>query len=469
MNSTNITFSLLEKIERVNEDFALFHDCRKILVGLSGGADSTCLLLALKQLSKKYGFELYALHVNHMIRGEEADRDEEFVRKLCEQNGIELVCVTRDVPSLANKTGQSLELCARNVRYEAFRDICRQKGITAVATAHNACDNAETVLFNLTRGTGIKGLCGIPPKRDLCEGVCLIRPLLYCERNEIEEYLAKVGQDYVTDSTNFDIDYTRNYIRHEILPHLRKINPATEQSMLRTSLLVRNDEQYLSSTAQALVTDDLSVLCGLHESVLSRVVIELFSRVSDETPSEIHVKNLCRKIYSYNGTKSSVSFPDSMSARLYRGKLSFEKDSRKKKSDTATFDVQVRDGEVFFEENPYALYITFDQTKDIPQTLRNKEIIYKKYTTDYLYFDKIPDVFCIRNRRDADKIKSGMMNKSIKRLMTGSPYSEKERYLVPFVCDREKILLVPGVARNDDCNKTDKAGCVSVTLYRAGK
>ena len=404
-----------------------------------------------------------------MIRGEEADRDEKFARTICEQNGIEFLCVRENVPSLANKTGQSLELCARNVRYEAFGNICRQKGITAVATAHNACDNAETVLFNLTRGTGIKGLCGIPPKRALCEGVCLIRPLLYCERSEIEEYLAKAGQSFVTDSTNSDIDYTRNYIRHEILPHLRKINPATEQSILRTSLLVRNDEQYLSSTAQALVTDDISVLCRLHESILSRVVIELFSTVSDETPSEVHVKNLCRKIYSYDGTKSSVSFPDSMSARLYRGKLSFEKDNRKKKSVTVGFEASVKDGEVFFEENPYALYITFDKIKDIPQILINKEIIYKKYTTDYLYFDTIPDVFYIRNRRNADKIKCGRMNKSIKRLMLDSPYSENERYLIPFVCDGEKILLVPGVARNDDCNKTDKAECVSVTLYRSGK
>ena len=164
MNSNNITLSFQEKIDRANTDFCLFEGCEKILVGLSGGADSTSLLLVLKELSEKYSFTLYALHVNHMIRGEEADRDEEFARVLSKKLGVEFFCERVDVPSLSKESGTSLELCARNERYRAFEKICKKYGISHVATAHNACDNAETLVFNLVRGTGLKGLCGALPK-----------------------------------------------------------------------------------------------------------------------------------------------------------------------------------------------------------------------------------------------------------------------------------------------------------------
>ena len=158
MNSVNITNSFLEKIKRADEDFCLFDGAEKILVGLSGGADSTALLLSLNELSKVFGFELFALHVNHMIRGAEADRDETFAKELCKKQGVEFVCERVDVPNLAKQTGESLELCARNVRYDVFGKVCKENGITHVATAHNSCDNSETVLFNLVRGSGTKGM-----------------------------------------------------------------------------------------------------------------------------------------------------------------------------------------------------------------------------------------------------------------------------------------------------------------------
>ncbi|MBQ7399136.1 MAG: tRNA lysidine(34) synthetase TilS [Clostridia bacterium] len=466
MNSTNITSVFLEKIERANKDFCLFDGAEKILVGLSGGADSTCLLLSLCSLSEKYGFTLYALHVNHMIRGEEADRDEQFAKDLCEKMGVTFFCERVDVPALSNKRGESLELCARNVRYEVFSKVCKEHGITHVATAHNACDNAETVLFNLMRGTGTRGLCGIPPKRNLSDDVTVIRPLIYAERCEIEEYLGEKKQLFVTDSTNADTEYTRNYIRNEIMPLLRKVNPSVEDGIARMARLHRSDEEYLSMMAQKHETDDISSLSLLHESILSRVVIKLFSLVSSETLPEIHVRELCRRIYEYDGGKMSVSVADSFTARLYRGKLTFEKDKREK-LERCDFDVEAGEGSVFFEENPYALYISFDQNEDIPQTLVNGEIIYKKYTTDYLYFDTIPRVFRIRNRREKDKITSGRMNKSIKRLMTSSDYADKDRYFVPFVCMDERIILVPGVAVSDALRQsTERTQKVSVTLYR---
>lgn len=467
MNSTNITFSLLEKIERANSDFCLFDGCKKILVGLSGGADSTSLVHALCKLSEKYGFEIIALHVNHMIRENEADRDEEFARSLCEKLKVEFLCERVDIPSLSKENGVSLELCARDARYEIFSRVCKDRGITHVATAHNACDNSETLIFNLVRGTGIKGLCGIPPKRPLCDGVMLIRPLIYAERHEIEKYLSDMGQSFVTDSTNSDTDYTRNFIRCKILPLLREINPSLEESMARTARLHRSDEEYLMTASKQCYTDSIEELSALHESMLSRVVMEMFSTVSNETLPEYHVRKLCRMIYEYDGTKTSMSFPDSMSARLQNGCLSFKKDKRCACRTIKHFCRDVSDfGEIFFEENPYALYISLDQNEDIPQTLVNNRIVYKKYTTDYLYFDTIPFVLHVRNRREGDKITNGKMNKSIKKLMSSSRFDEDERYLVPFVCEDEKILLVPSLAVCDECKEGhERKQRISVSLY----
>lgn len=466
MNSTNITFSFLEKIEKANNDFSLFDKDSRILAGLSGGADSVSLVLSLKMLSEKYGFTLCALHVNHMIRGKEADRDEDFSRSLCEKLGIQFFCERADVPALAEKSGESVELCARNVRYSAFEKICKEQNMNVVATAHNANDNAETVLFNLARGTGIKGMCGIPPKRILCDGIFVIRPLIYIGRKEIEEFLSFNRHTFVTDSTNECSDYTRNYIRHEILPLFERINTSFEESIVRSSNLLRQDEDYLSSVAKMNVTDDINTLSQLHEGILSRVVIELFASVSDETLSEHHVKGVCERIKSFDGRKTSISLPDSMTARLEKGKITFEKDTRGAET-VCDFDILLGVGSTFFEENPYALYISFDQNKDIPQTLENGEIVYKKYTTDYLYFDTIPHVLFARNRRDGDKIQSKGMNKSIKRIMTDSAFGVKERYLVPFICDNEEILLVPGCVKNDKCKKSEHADKImSVSLYR---
>ena len=466
MNSADMTLFLREKTEKANRDFCLFDGAEKILVGLSGGADSTALLLVLKDLSEKYGYELSAVHVNHMIRGEEALRDEEFSRSLCEKLGVEFFCERADVPELSRVSGESTELCARNARYEIFEKICRQESITHMATAHNKCDNAETVLFNLARGSGAAGLCGIPPKRELCRGVTLIRPIIYADRDEILEFLQAKGQGFVTDSTNLETDYTRNYLRHEIIPRMKRINPEVTESIMRTSRLVKCDEDYLDSVAQKSLTDDVAKLSQLHESILSRVIIKLFEVSSDETLSENHIKALCEKIYSHDTGKTSVSLPGSMSAVIFRNKLSFEKDTRQKASDVPCFEKKLEYGENFFDESPYALYVVKGASAQVPETLENKEIVYKKYTTDYLYFDTIPDVLLVRNRKNGDKIISGGMTKSVKRILVSSAYSEHDRYLVPFICDGERLLLVPAAAKDDNCKFSGKNECLAIALYR---
>ena len=197
-----------------------------VIAALSGGADSVALLYVLYSLKNELGFSLAACHVNHNLRGEESDGDERFVRRMCRFLDIPLYVASIKVNDLRQKH-DSLEECARRLRYEFFDSISRGK---LIATAHTASDNCETILINMVRGTALSGICGIPVKRDN-----IIRPLLYNTRGDIERYCTENSLDYVTDSTNLSDDYTRNKIRHKVVPLLREINPALFGAISRLS------------------------------------------------------------------------------------------------------------------------------------------------------------------------------------------------------------------------------------------
>ena len=199
-----------------------------VLAGVSGGADSVCLLLMLEQLQKKTDFLLEAVHVEHGIRGEESRKDAAFVKNLCQDHGIRCHIFSVEVPLFAEKHGLGLEEAARILRYDCYKKAAEsvkkefpEKKIR-LALAHHAEDNAETVLFQMVRGSGLDGLCGMSRRRD--EGIYeLIRPLLAQPREEIETFLRECGQSYCTDETNLDTEYSRNRIRHQVLPELKHI------------------------------------------------------------------------------------------------------------------------------------------------------------------------------------------------------------------------------------------------------
>jgi len=188
----------------------------KYLVALSGGADSVALLLKMLEEGKVGA----AAHCNFHLRGAESDRDELFVRRLCEERGVRLFVRHFDTMAEASLAGESVEMAARRLRYAWFSELCAKERLDAVAVAHHRDDNAETILLNMVRGTGLRGLTGMKRERD---GV--VRPLLKWSRQQILEYLKEKGQSYVTDSTNSDTRFHRNSVRHEILPLLKKINP----------------------------------------------------------------------------------------------------------------------------------------------------------------------------------------------------------------------------------------------------
>ena len=214
------------KVKRYIEKYKLLNTNELYLVALSGGADSVALLLLLKNA----GFNVHAAHCNFHLRGDESDRDEAFCVELCQRLGVELHRAHFDTREYAELHKVSIEMAARELRYKWFEQLRRDIGAAGICVAHHRDDSVETVLLNLVRGTGLRGLTGIQPRNGH-----ILRPLLCVSRAEIETFLAEKGQKYVTDSTNLEADVQRNIIRLEVLPLLRKLNPAVAENIQRTA------------------------------------------------------------------------------------------------------------------------------------------------------------------------------------------------------------------------------------------
>ena len=248
-----------------------------VVCGLSGGADSVALLLALYELKEKLDITVESVHVNHCLRGAESDRDEMFCRELCKRLGITFQAVSCDVKGLSVSENISTEEAARKLRYKIFEEHSKGKKL---ATAHNANDNLETVIHNLTRGTGIKGLAGIPVKRGN-----IIRPLLTVTRQEIEDFLKKRGQEYVTDSTNLTDDYTRNKIRHRVIPILNELNKSVNETSVNTINAIREENDLIESIVSEAEKKcrNGNCLCGLskfHPVIRKRCIAHLITENS---------------------------------------------------------------------------------------------------------------------------------------------------------------------------------------------
>ena len=259
--------------------YSLFSQGDRIAVGVSGGADSVALLRFLAALRPQFGWDLVVCHIHHGLRGAEADRDECFVRALAEQLGLPCAVSRIDAAALALRDHISVEEAGRMARYAFFAQTAGEGG--RIATAHTLDDSIETVLMNLVRGTGLRGLCGIPRIRGN-----IVRPLLDCTRAEVEDYLGALGQSYCTDSTNLTDDYTRNRIRHDILPRLCALNPNFPGAMAR--MLPRlAAQQALTDCLAAQSAQQLQAACGglsrqglsaLPEPVCDRLLLRLLEQ-----------------------------------------------------------------------------------------------------------------------------------------------------------------------------------------------
>lgn len=266
-----------DKVKEFISSNALLKEGAHVIVGLSGGADSTALLMVLLRL----GYRCTAVHCNFHLRGAESDRDQQFVKELCQELGVELKVCSYDTLSYAKENGISIEMAARELRYADFERIMKDTGADAVCIAHHRDDSVETVLLNLIRGTGIKGLTGIKPRNDH-----IIRPLLCVSRQQIEDWLHKEGQPYITDSTNLETDYTRNKIRLQLLPLMRAINPDADNAIATTAAHLQESYAIYSNAVNnaldAIVTkaDDgftIDIPQLLRQPSVSAVLFEILS------------------------------------------------------------------------------------------------------------------------------------------------------------------------------------------------
>ena len=255
---------LVEKVNEYMQEHHMAQAGEKIVVGVSGGADSLGLLTILSELAEYFQYSLVVVHVNHGLRGKAADQDQSFVEKTCKDKSIPCYSFHVDLKRFARKEGMSEEEAGRYYRYQCFEKVRREVDGDKIAVAHQREDVCETILFNMFRGTGIKGLTGIPPVRDV-----IIRPLLCVSRAEIENYLQRKGLSWRTDETNLTDAYTRNKIRHNILPYVEEhINPSAGQHIQEMAGLMRDISLYLDRQAEAAFDQCVSVgknlVCAIH-------------------------------------------------------------------------------------------------------------------------------------------------------------------------------------------------------------
>ena len=286
---------------RAIEDNQLISQGDTVTVALSGGADSVSLLHMLVSVREEYNLTLYAAHVNHLIRGDEAKRDEIFCKALCQKYDVELFVKRVDVPALAKQLKISEELCGRNVRYEFFDELAKAKN-SKIATAHTLSDNAETLIYNITRGTSVGGLCSIPIRRGY-----IIRPLIYCDREYVENYCVQNSLEYVTDSTNLTDDYTRNRIRHNVITELKKLNPSFEATAKRlcedAADVCAYIEKQTSTELEACKTDfgyKAKKLFALDKAVRRNALMRICREAGALSVEHIHI-DLIEKILESGG------------------------------------------------------------------------------------------------------------------------------------------------------------------------
>ena len=423
-----------------------------VIAAVSGGADSVCLLVVLDELRKDLQFKLEAVHVEHGIRGDESKCDAEYVKNLCREKNIECHVYNVDVPAFSKKSGLGLEEAARILRYNVFEDIAVKKG-ASVAVAHHEEDNAETVLFQMIRGSGMRGLGGIRPVSSK-NNVTYIRPLLPVSRADIEKFLEKKGIGYVTDSTNSDVEYSRNRIRHEVIPVLRKINKRAVEHISAAaqnqSLMWDYIESQISEAKDRVLKIendrtfiDIDGFMKMHPALKSELAKEAICIAAGRRKDigSVHVSSLIELMDMQTGRKINLPY-DLTARRSYNkiilsknkpvqndGQLSYEIDKRKCRE--RTVELIVENGIIRFE------LLKFNgKMNEIP----------KKSYTKWLDYDKIKNSFVVRKRMAGDYMIIDDMghHKKLKEYFVNQKVPAEQRNNMWLIAEDNEILAILG-------------------------
>ncbi len=448
---------MYQKVKAYVKKWHMLQKEDSVIAGISGGADSVCLLFMLLKLQKELGFALMAVHVNHGIRGAEAERDEAYVKRLCRQWNVRLKVYRENVPAYAKEHGMTEEEAGRDIRRTCFCKVLKEWGGTKIALAHHENDNVETLLWNLCRGTGIRGLGGIAPVNDVW-----IRPLLCVKRREIESYLKKRGISYCTDTTNADRRYMRNRIRMDVIPYLEDcVNTESVSHMGKTMERMYELEQYILEevgqykesctgwkNGRRIIrqTEYTKIPKALRDNVLHEILCETAGRRKDI--EEVHVQML-RDLFTKQVGKR-IDLPYGVTAiRTYEG---------------VRFEKNIPEASYAGDENELFSIRVFDRE---PGNVTFPEKIYTKWF-DY---DIIKNTVKIRHRIAGDSIVINRYGgrKKLKQYFTDQKIPQEDRDKIWIAADGDEVLWIVGYRQSQKYQITEKTTKILEIQYYGGE
>ena len=426
----------IEAVKKVLEHHKMLENCDGIVAAVSGGCDSSVLLHVLWRLSTEMGLKILCAHINHNLRGSESERDEAFVRSLCEKYGIKCRVLSANVAEYAEKNRLSTEEAGRKLRYEFFEHCANELSENArIATAHSLSDCAETYIFNSARGASLSGICGIPPVRGK-----IIRPLIEFSREQIEAYANEHGIDYVTDSTNLTDEYTRNKIRHGVIPVMKEINPGFEKAFLRLSKNLYDARDYIDSESAALLEKaktengfDGKVLKNAHPALKNRasaMILEIFGFDFDFERTLRLAERFGNKDFKEELSKNEYL--------VQKGGIVFKETKIEKSPEIIRTDFAEGKFEISSEKLAEISVFSYEEFKNLHKL--NKFVL--KDTFD---FDKIKGKAVIRSRKEGDKADIHGGTKTLKKLFIEEKIPAEKRSSVAVAADDEGVLWVEGL------------------------
>ena len=434
-----------------------------ILCAVSGGADSMCMLAMLDELTRKGTIRIAAAHFDHGLRGAESDRDAEFVRNYCASHDIAYYFGAGNVRDYAEKKKISIETAARELRYDFLQKTAEKVVADRIATAHTADDNAETVLLNLIRGSGLKGLCGIPPVRGN-----IIRPILWMNRKQVMDYLKEHGIPHIEDSSNSELIYTRNKLRHSVIPLLEQFNPRFLEAIFETSELIEEDETYLSSLADKVLWNAKREVYGLRISAgdLKKLPKPVAARVVMGASEELGAA-ITRSLV--DGVME-LAFSDSPSAkRNFAGGLTVLREY----------------GDIIFTRLPLEIKtfapvkLSLNETVEVPELGLTftyvsgvpEEKINNSFNTFLFKKDSICGKIAVRPRKTGDRISFGGTRgtKTLKKLFIDEKIPLRLRESIPVFSDEKGVIAVPGFGMDIRCIPAPGDKLCSVTIDKLGE
>lgn len=451
---------MIDKIHSYVDKYHMITQGDTIIVGVSGGADSVCLLLVLMELRKRIPFTIRVVHIEHGVRGDTSKQDALFVKSLCNENGISEVEYSYDVPHIAREQGISVEEAGRKLRYQAFDQEAGKVERAKIAIAHNQNDNAETMLHHLVRGSALQGIAGIAPVRGN-----IIRPLLCVTREEIEAYLAERGQNYCTDATNFELVYTRNRIRHEVLPVLKQINAQAVPHMSGAAEVLRETQEYMQLQTEQLKLAAVTIdgdrvtlykdrICQEPEIIRKLLIHQLIGEQagSRKDIASVHINDVLHLFDLQVG--KSINLPYGLRAeRIYEGVRLTKRD----KSESGKEPVRLEDSQCFSCR-------IFDNNMDIGK-------IPKKKYTKWLDYDKIEDNLCVRNRYTGDffLLDETGKRKKLKQYFVDEKIPQEQRDEILLIADGSHIVWVVGYRISAKYKVTENTRRILEIQYDGGK